>query len=278
MLNHYENEKHLMLQTFLENDFWKTEIKYKVLIDENWAAHAQNYISNPYFLPAKAEPYQIVYENTGTGRILKTGYENSCIATDDDKLTLLKYEKLEAERVKVFRSTEIEKITLGDLENRKLSFDFPKIETLYQPLKRSKVLISNMPKIHDQAGFGSCMVYALGAVIQQNIFTYEQYYNNNIINKNKVPDKLDISYFGLKVFTRGNKRSYDDEADRFDFERGYEAGDYRLGEDYNDLNIGYDKKGFFYTNECNNLDYIPLNMRYKNKFNEDLLKKNPKIM
>lgn len=266
MLNHYENEKHLMLKTFLENGFWKTEIKYKVRIDENWAAHAQNYISNPYFLPLKAEPHEIVYENTASGKILKTGYDDASIATDEYKMRLLEYEKLEAERAKIYPTTEVENITFGELERRKLFWGFPKIETIYKPINRSEVLISNMPKVHNQGNFGSCMAYALGAVIQQNIFTYEQYYNNNIIDKNKVPEKLNISYFSLQIFTRGNKRSFDEEADRFDFELGYRSGDYSLGYDYNDLNIGYDKKGFFYTNECNNLDQIPGNMFKNEKF------------
>jgi ribosomal protein L25 (general stress protein Ctc) len=267
ILNHYEGEKHLMLQTFLENGNWKTEIKYKILIDENWAAHAQNYIPNPYFLNPKAEPYLPVYEVTDKGKVLKTGYTNSCIATTNDLNRLSELKILKAEQNKILGSQNVFDLTYGDLIKKRIFYGIPEFEKIYQPLPRNEIIIDNMPRIHDQAGFGSCMAYALGTIIQQNIFTYEKFYNNNTIDKNKVPQKLDISYFGLQVFTRGNKRSYDEEADRFDFEKGYIVGGYYgTGEDYNDLNIGYDKKGFFYTNECNNLDNIPLNMRYPKKF------------
>lgn len=272
ILNHYESNRHLMLQTFLENGYWKTEIKYKTLIEEMWAAHAQNYIQSPYFLNPKAEPYMPVYENTDKGKILKTGYKNSCIATTNDLNRLYEYKALKIEQDEFFKSHDLRTITEGELENKNFRCDFPKIETIFQPLTRNEIYIQNMPRIHDQAGFGSCMAYALGAIIQQNIFTYEQFYNNNFIDKNKVPKRLDISYFGLQLFTRGNKNSFVDEADRFDFEESYIVHSKNgfldgkiLGSDYNDLNIGYDKKGFFYTNECNNLDYVPINMKYKTK-------------
>jgi len=106
------------------------------------------------------------------------------------------------------------------------------------------------------------MAYALGAIVQQNVFTYEQYYHNNVIDKYNVPSKFDISYFGLQIFTRGNKDFNDEEADEFSFEGAYvDQNGVVLNGNYNSLNIGYDKKGFFYTNECNNLDNIPLAIR-----------------
>ena len=259
VLNHFDAETHLEYETYLENNHWISDIKYSNRIDKNIAYSAQQYCQNPLYIAPRVVNYVPHYSPDDKSK-LEIGYGFNWIYSTETENLAKYHNDLYVKRGNLEKQNQFSKISFGELKQQKLFHHKFKTEPIiHSEIKRTKVLIPEMPKIHDQGFLPSCEAYALAAILQHSIFAYEKYINDNPIDKNNVPNELDISYLGMQLFTRGTKYLDDEEGERLSLHNGYvNTEGNRLGEDYNDLNFKTGK-ATFYTNECNNLDKAMLN-------------------